>query len=167
MIKTPRHWLFFYTKRTSFICFVKIWSFRIKFENFFSCISVLWHILILIVLFFSSTEVTYNNLTNQNHLQNQRNILLERQAAASPSLRHNALAEESEKKSTPPPPKAVTPVPAKPAKKKRKKKNSVTANLGGTKYEISEYYLREFFHRFISSSCRIDILLLRISAFIS
>ena len=82
------------------------------------------------------TEVTYNNLTNKN-LQNQRNILLDRQTAASPALRSHVLPEDIEKKGTPPP-KSQSPAPAKPVKKKKKKKNSITANLGGTKYEVSK-----------------------------
>ena len=85
------------------------------------------------------SEVTLNHLTNKT--SSHRNILLERQAARTGSPLQAAERNETEKKPSAPSllEKLATPPPAaKPVKKKRKKKNSVTANLGGTRYEVSK-----------------------------
>lgn len=85
------------------------------------------------------SEVTLNSLSSK--ASSNRNILLERQAATTRT--HIPLTENDggerrvsviEKPPLTPPPKLV-------AKKKKKKRNSVTANLGGTKYEVSKYSL--------------------------
>ena len=89
-----------------------------------------------------------NGLTSKS--SSQRNILLERQAmrTGSPLTADRLPAERRETDKKAPPPLLDKPAAgadvaqngakATVVKKKKKKKNSVTANLGGTKYEVSK-----------------------------
>ena len=83
------------------------------------------------MVLFTFAEVTLNNLTHKNRTEgrHERSILGEQQPSAINNRRDMELEDENRTRS----------VAGSKNAKKKKRKNAVTANLSGTRYDISKY----------------------------